>query len=166
LPARPAYVCARDVNGIFVLTLLARSFVRWGTALARNDRLPMSPRVYPPRIHLGFLSERKSRVSPHVSTPRNVDAIEPASRINGVLRCIVRVNSRVRNNERNERSVSNGWTCARLIAQLLRTWGKCVNAGTLGIVGHYWKISRDEWSGISENGVCTRIIDTFYNAYP
>lgn len=24
----PAYVCTRDVNGIFVLTLLARSFVR------------------------------------------------------------------------------------------------------------------------------------------
>lgn len=58
----PAYVCARDVNGIFVLTLLARSFVRKDCLPGTIDCRWAPPPVYPPRTHLEFLSERKPRV--------------------------------------------------------------------------------------------------------
>lgn len=56
----PAYVCARDVNGIFVLTLLARSFVRGDCLPGTRDCQWAPPPIYPPRIHLEFLRERKS----------------------------------------------------------------------------------------------------------
>jgi len=114
---------------------------------ARNDRLPMSPVArlsvsYSSRISVRKKIEGNVRFV-HYIAKRN--AIEPNPiRARDVTHVSVHVNvCSNRSNERNEWSVSNGWTYTQPIAQSLRTRGKCVNAGIfdraalLGIIGEF-----------------------------
>lgn len=181
----PAYVCARDVNGIFVLTLLARSFVR-GDCLPRTIDCRWDPR--PTFIRLVFISDlypegknrgRKGGRCIPFARPSVVDTARGDRNMGDAIRspaksclCDTRVsshvNGRVRSNERsNERSVSNGWTT---LDRLRNRWERGVNAGILATaldiaeLSSRWKIS----NGIPgcAHSALSQIVDIFYRVFP